>query len=80
MSGSTGQKTMGRTLPNVLENARLNMKALGVSMILLIFNLGLCRHFGPFSHILIRVVPTTGFFCNNRRFDPGFGQGRLHVH
>jgi len=33
MSGSTGQKTMGRTLPNVLENARLNMKALGDSFV-----------------------------------------------
>jgi hypothetical protein len=40
MSGSTGQKTMGRTLPNVLETARQNMSVLGVSVILLILDLG----------------------------------------
>ena len=34
MSGSTGQKTMGRTLPNVLETARQNMSVLGVSIII----------------------------------------------
>jgi hypothetical protein len=39
MTGSTGQKTMGRILPKVLETARQNMSVLGVSIILLIFHL-----------------------------------------
>jgi hypothetical protein len=33
MSGSTGQKTMGRVLPTVLETSRQNMSILGVSII-----------------------------------------------